>query len=79
MTSAIWSWNPVYENVVEQVRRDVEKRLPSGMAWKPAWWISPPILPHGPQNVRDLTEAAKADIKTANSLSSRAPSKIRRR
>ena len=79
MTSAIWSWNPVYENVVEQVRAGTWK---NGSFWYGMETGVVDIAPYGPmvpQNVRDLTEAAKADIqKAANSLSSR-PIKIRRR
>ena len=64
MTSAIWSWNPVYENVVEQVRAGTWK---NGSFWYGMETGVVDIAPYGPmvpQNVRDLTEAAKADIKS---------------
>ena len=64
MTSAIWSWNPVYENVVEKVRAGTWK---NGSFWYGMETGVVDIAPYGPmvpQNVRDLTEAAKADIKS---------------
>lgn len=64
MTSAIWSWNPVYENVVEQVRAGTWK---NGSFWYGMETGVVDIAPYGPmvpQNVRDLTKAAKADIKS---------------
>ena len=64
MTSAIWSWNPAYENVVEQVRAGTWK---NGSFWYGMETGVVDIAPYGPmvpQNVRDLTEAAKADIKS---------------
>ena len=64
MTSAIWSWNPSTKIVVEKVRADVGKTAASGTAWKPAWWISPFTAPWSRQNVRNLTDTAKADIKS---------------
>ncbi len=64
MTSAIWSWNSVYKNVVEQVR--------AGTWENDSFWYGMEtdvvdIAPYGamvPQNVRDLTDKAKADIKS---------------
>ena len=64
MTSAIWSWNPVYENVVEKVRAGTWK---NGSFWYGMETGVVDIAPYGPmvpQNVRDLTDAAKADIKS---------------
>ena len=78
MTSAIWSWNPIYENVVEQVRAGTWK---NGSFWYGMETGVVDIAPYGPmvpQNVRDLTEAAKADIKSGKLVVFRAPSKIRK-
>lgn len=64
MTSAIWSWNPVYENVVEKVRAGTWK---NGSFWYGMETGVVDIAPYGPmvpQNVRNLTDTAKADIKS---------------
>lgn len=55
MTSAIWSWNPVYENVVEKVRAGTWK---NGSFWYGMETGVVDIAPYGPmvpQNVRNLT------------------------
>ncbi len=64
MTSAIWSWNPVYENVVEQVRAGTWKNGSFLYGMETGVVDIAPYGPMVPQNVRDLTEAAKADIKS---------------
>lgn len=64
MTSAIWSWNTVYQNVVEQVRAGTWE---NGSFWYGMETGVVDIAPYGPmvpQKVRDLADKAKADIKS---------------
>lgn len=64
MTSAIWSWGPFYKEVVEQVRAGTWK---NGSFWYGMETGVVDIAPYGPmipQNVRELTDRAKADIKS---------------
>ena len=69
---------PVYENVVEQVRAGTWK---NGSFWYGMETGVVDIAPTPamvPQNVRDLTEAAKADIKSGKLVVFTGPSKIRK-
>lgn len=64
MTSAIWSWNSIYQNVVEQVRAGTWE---NGSFWYGMETGVVDIAPYGPmvpQGVRELTDKAKADIKS---------------
>ena len=64
MTSAIWVWNDMYKNIIEQVRAGTWK---NGSYWYGMADGVVDIAPYGPmvpQNVRDLTDKAKADIKS---------------
>lgn len=61
MTSAIWVWNDMYKNIIEQVRAGTWK---NGSYWYGMADGVVDIAPYGPmvpQNVRDLTDKAKAD------------------
>ncbi len=64
MTSAVWVWSDMYKKVVEQVRAGTWK---NGSYWYGMADGVVDIAPYGPmvpQNVRDLTDKAKADIKS---------------
>ena len=64
MTSAIWSWGPFYKEGVEQVRARTWK---NGSFWYGMETGVVDIAPYGPmipQNVSELTDRAKADIKS---------------
>ncbi|MEG1609704.1 MAG: BMP family ABC transporter substrate-binding protein, partial [Bilophila sp.] len=62
MTAAVWNWNNVYKNIVDQVRAGTWK---NGSFWYDMKDGVVDIAPYGsmvPQNVRDITDKAKADI-----------------
>lgn len=63
LTSAVWVWDEMYKDMVEQVRAGTWK---NGSYWHGMETGAVDISPYGPmvpQNVRDLTDQVKADIK----------------
>lgn len=63
MTAAVWTWNDVYKNVVEQVRAGTWK---NGSFWYGMDSGVVDIAPYGPmvpQSVKEVTERAKSEIK----------------
>lgn len=64
LTSAVWHWDVIYPRMVEQIRAGTWK---NGAYWYGMETGATDIAPYGPmvpQDVRDLADQARADIKS---------------